>query len=110
MFDGPGHMVTIDKSIVAKRKLDNRQGQLILKHWVFSHVYHTTSEFFMELVPRCDAAMLIPLIQLHIRAGTMIRSDQWPAYHGLNRLGYCHQTVNHMQHYVNPATGVHANK
>ena len=63
----------------------------------------------MELVPQHDAATLIPIIQRLILPGSTVWSDDWVAYNQLNALGYVHQTVNHSQHYVDPATGVHAN-
>jgi len=37
----------------------------------------------------------------------VIHSDEWPAYSNLNAMGYQHFTVNHQQHYVDPAAGAH---
>ncbi|KAK5637860.1 hypothetical protein RI129_000143 [Pyrocoelia pectoralis] len=37
--------------------------------------------------------------------GSVIHSDEWPAYRSLNTLGYRHLTVNHQQNYVDPASG-----
>lgn len=68
-----------------------------------------TGSFFMELVPQRDAATLVPIIQRIILPGSTVWSDEWAAYNQLNALGYVHQTVNHSQHYVDPATGVHTN-
>ncbi|KAK5648125.1 hypothetical protein RI129_003017 [Pyrocoelia pectoralis] len=39
------------------------------------------------------------------RLGSVIHSDEWPAYRSLNTLGYRHLTVNHQQNYVDPASG-----
>uniref|UniRef100_A0A1X7SXL4 ISXO2-like transposase domain-containing protein n=1 Tax=Amphimedon queenslandica TaxID=400682 RepID=A0A1X7SXL4_AMPQE len=41
---------------------------------------------------------------------SVIYSDLWGAYNGLDRLlgqNYTHHTVNHSQHFVDPVTGAH---
>ena len=62
---------------------------------------------YMELVPRRDAATLLPIIQQHVLPGTTIWSDQWPAYNVSSLPGVAgHGVVNHSLHFVNPSTGV----
>jgi transposase-like protein len=54
------------------------------------------------------AATLLPIIQNVIRPGSIIHSDQWCAYHGIQQqLGLQHRTVNHSLNFVDPGTGVH---
>ena len=62
----------------------------------------------MELVPRRDAATLLPIIQQHTLPGTTIWSDEWAAYNRVATLpGIAgHGVVNHSLHFVDPATGV----
>ena len=74
-------------------------------HWVDT----TTHDFFMELVPRRNAATLLPLIQQYVLPSMTIWSDEWAAYNGLDALGCMHQTVNHRKIYVDLVTGVHTN-
>ena len=63
----------------------------------------------MELVPKRDANTLLPIIQRHIRPGTIIWSDQWRAYQQVaNMSGVAqYQSVNHSLSFVDPTTGVH---
>ena len=102
---GPGHIVAIDESVVAKAKpATNRHARPVPPQWVFGAVDITTGEFFMELVARRDASTLIPIIQQHVIPGSRVWSDEWAAYNGLGAASYVHETVNHSQHFVNTRT------
>jgi len=71
----------------SRRKLGSAQGRPIRLQWVFGGVDLNTWDFFMEIVPRRDAATLMPVIQRNILPGTCIWSDEWWAYHQLLQLG-----------------------
>ena len=63
----------------------------------------------MEIVSRRDAATLLPIIQSHVRPGTIIHSDDWRAYNRVASLPPVagHSVVNHSLHLVDPSTGTH---
>ena len=82
--------------------LQQRVGYLLLP------TTHTPALGYMELVPKRDAATLLPITQQHVLPGTIIWSDEWAAY---NRVAVLpgvagHEVVNHSLHFVDPTTGV----
>ena len=78
--------------------------------WVFGIVdtSHQAALGYMQVVPRRDAATLLPIIQAHT-AGLFVHSDDWAAYRRVQQLGNVarHNVVNHSLHFVDPVTGVH---
>jgi len=56
-------------------------------------------------VNRCDEDTLIPIIARECPQGSVIHSNKWPAYSTLKSLRFIHNTVNHQENYVNPASG-----
>ena len=74
MFGGPGVVVQIDESLVARRKY---VGRVVQPQWIFG-LYDTSTKLgHIELVDDRSANTLIPLIQKFIRPGTTIYSYQW---------------------------------
>jgi hypothetical protein len=57
-------------------------------------------------VQRRDRNTLLPIIQRECETGSVIYSDEWPAYGNLNAIGYSNFMVNHQENYVDPVTGV----
>ena len=64
----------------------------------------------MRIVPDRSAATLLPIIQQHVRSGTIVHSDECAAYNRIQHLPPVgqHRVVNHSLHFVDPATSVHA--
>ena len=63
----------------------------------------------MEIVDRRDAATLLPIINAHVAAGTIIHSDQWASYRRVSTLPNVssHSVVNHSITFINQTTGTH---
>lgn len=70
---------------------------------------HTPAMGYMEIVPQRTAATLLPIIQAHTAAGSIIHSDEWAAYNRIAALPNVasHSTVNHSVTFVDPVTGTH---
>ena len=64
---------------------------------------------YMEVVTSRDALTLLPIIQRHVAAGSVVHSDQWRAYSQVGTLPNVasHSTVNHQINFVDPVSGVH---
>ena len=72
-------------------------------------VSHSPALGYMQIVPKRDAATLLPIIEQHVAPCTIIHSDQWSAYNRVSTLPNVasHRTVNHSIEFVNSVTGVH---
>lgn len=80
-------------------------GQRIDGPWVFGLRKGKDWRYFW--VKRRDKATLLPIIQRKCAPGSVIHSDEWPAYRCLNSLGFQHETVNHQENFVDPDSGAH---
>ena len=63
----------------------------------------------MCIVPDRPAATLLPIIQRHVRPGTVIHSDEWAAYRRVQQLNSVaqHSVINHSLHFVDTASNTH---
>lgn len=99
-------VVEIDESMFAKAKYNVGHAMYRPQQWIFA-IYDTISkQGYLRLVDQRNADTLIPIIQEIVRPGSIIFSDEWPAYARLDQLPrpqpYRHYTVNHRHHYVDP--------
>ena len=60
----------------------------------------------MCIVPDRSAATLLPIIQWHVRPGTVIHSDEWAAYRRVLQLNSAaqHSVINYSLHFVDAAS------
>ncbi|RWS22160.1 hypothetical protein B4U80_11300 [Leptotrombidium deliense] len=67
----------------------------------------TGGRFRIDFCPdnKRDRETLHALILKHCKPGTIITTDKWRGYLGIDALGYEHFTVNHSENFVDPETG-----
>ena len=75
---------------------------------MYSRVIEEPALGYMQIVPRRNAATLLPIIQQHVAPGTKVRSDELAAYNRIISLPNVtsHNVVNHSIQFVTP-DGMH---
>lgn len=99
---GPGVVFELDEAKFGKRKYQ----RVIEGQCVFDALENDNPmNLFMVPVPQRGSQTLLTIIKERIRPDSM--SDCWRSYNCLQDESYVHQTVNHSQNFVDPATGAH---
>lgn len=62
---------------------------------------------FFFLVEKRNKKTLIPIIEKEILPGSIVISNKRRVYSCLKDRGYDHETVNHLNNFVDPTTGAH---
>ena len=106
MIGGPGRVVQVDEALIGRRKY--HRGRAIEGTWVFGMV-DDQGAVRMEVSEKRDKDTLQGSIPRNVLPGSIIHSDCWRAYHGLDALGYQHSTVNHSVEFV-AQDGTHTQK
>ena len=96
-ISGVGVEVEIDETLIARRKYE--RGRVVKQVWLFGGIERVSKERFVvaltgDVGEKRDMATLVPLIQKYIKQGSVVYSDCWGAYKGLEELGYSHYAVN----------------
>ena len=98
--------VEIDETQFVRRKYN--RGRLLKDIWLFGGVERISKKRFVvaltgEVGERRERATLIPLIFKFSKPKTIIYSDTWAAYRGLEEHNnYVHKVINHSEHFVDP--------
>jgi len=100
--------VEIDESKFGKRKYN--RGHRVEGVWVVGGIERTEEKkVFACKIDRRDAATLQDVIRRFISPGSIVYSDMWRGYAGIEQeLGLEHHTINHTYEFVS-ITGVHTN-
>ena len=106
---GEGIVVEIDESKFGKRKY--HRGHKVGGVWVLGGVECTPErKIFVVPVENRSKATLFGIIQEHVLPGSIIHTDLWKGYQGIDEvIKGTHLTVNHSKTFKDSKTGVHTN-
>lgn len=109
LIGGEGIIVEIDESKFGRRKYN--RGHRVPGVWVVGGIERTReAKYFVKEIESRDRETLLDVIKKHVLPGSIIYTDLWKGYTGLEQQGYEHHTVNHSQHFVDPVTQIHTNR
>ena len=106
---GSGVTVQIEESCFSHKPKFHRGRAPIKPLLVFGIVdtSKTPSLGHMEIVESRNAHTLLPIIRKVVNLQTIVHSDQWKAYHNIEKeLGLSYHTVNHSINFVDKTTSV----
>jgi transposase-like protein len=104
MIGGYGKIVELDESAFGKRKYN--RGRRRKTQWVFGGIERESNKMFAVTVKNRKRRTLWPIIFKYVKPGTVILTDGWRSYMGLEgRNDYHHYTVNHTENFKDPYTG-----
>ncbi|KXJ16816.1 uncharacterized protein LOC110234935 [Exaiptasia diaphana] len=111
-FGGPHDICKCDESMFTYKSKYNRGRRAKKQTWVFgiSSTEFQPARGYFQVVEKRDRATLIPLIQMLLKPGSELHTDDWGAYENLTRHSpnvSIHRVVVHNRHFLNPVTRAH---
>jgi transposase-like protein len=101
-------IVEIDESKFGRRKY--HRGKRVEGVWVIGGVEKTEDKrCFLKVVEKRNHETIKELIERYVEKGSIVRTDCWKGYNGIDKLGVTHQTINHSINFTDPETGVNTN-
>jgi hypothetical protein len=108
VIGGQGIIVELDESKFGKRKYN--RGHHVEGVWVFGGIERTDErKTFLRVVEKRDAYTLRCVILRHVHKGSILITDFWRGYLGIEELGYEDLRVNHSVGFVDNETGACTN-
>lgn len=105
---GPGKLVVVDETVLAKRKY--HRGRPVAREtcWVFGIYDVESKQGTLEFIQNRSRDEMIPKILAKVEPGSVIHTDDHRSYASLAAHGYTHKTVNHSQTFK-ALDGTHTN-
>lgn len=105
---GAGISVQIDETLMCKRKYG--VGRILINQdlWIVGGI-DDLGNIFMELTTRRNQAVLTDIITRNVNEGSIVCTDGWRAYRGIERENYLHRVVIHQHQFV-ADDGTHTNR
>ncbi|XP_064479053.1 uncharacterized protein LOC135392266 [Ornithodoros turicata] len=102
---GDGHVVEVDECKIGRRKFN--KGRLVEGTWVIGMIDIHTNDLRLEVCRdnKRDAITLLSQIKNNVEEKSVIITDCWKGYMGLDQNGFEHLTVNRSLNYIDPDTG-----
>jgi transposase-like protein len=108
IIGGDNIIVEIDESKFGRRKYN--RGRVIDGVWIVGGIERTEEKkCFVKVVENRTAETLHEIIRNHVAPGSIVHTDMWRGYTGIEELNVTHRTVNHSENFVDHDTGVHTN-
>lgn len=88
--------IEVDESFFGARRVKGKRGRGAFGKTIVFGMKKRNGNVYTQIVNKCSAAELIPIIQEHTSQESTIYSDEWKAYDGLVNFGYKkHYRVTH---------------
>lgn len=109
VLGGPNIIIQIDESKFNFNVKSHRGHAPNTPIWVFGLVDTSfrPSKGYMQIVNDRTKETLLAIIEQKVCPGSIIHSDEWPAYRNIQDCGFEHGTVCHKFNFVNPLNNVH---
>lgn len=108
IIGGEDIIVEVDETKIGRRKY--HRGHNVEGAWVLGGIEHTEEKkIFLVNIPDRSMKTINNLLVKYVKPGSVIYTDLWKGYNGLNSIGFGHEKVNHSITYKDPISGVHTN-
>ena len=108
IIGGENIIIEVDESKFGHKKY--HRGRNIEGVWIIAGIERTEEKkCFIEIVENRNADTIQNVLSKHVAQGSIVYTDSWKGYNGIEEMGIYHKTVNHSNNFVDPFTGVHTN-